>query len=56
VELEKMTMNAMKSSFVPHETRGALIRQRLLPTYSMLFAELTAKAFASQLPKNPLFS
>jgi adenosine deaminase len=55
VELEKMTMNAMKSSFAPHETRVALLRQRLLPMYSMLFAELTAKAFASQLPKNPHF-
>ncbi|WP_341407115.1 adenosine deaminase [Luteolibacter soli] len=53
VELEKMTMNAMKSSFIPHQRRVELIRHRLLPTYSMLFAELTAKAFASQLPSNP---
>ncbi len=53
VELEKMTMNAMKSAFIPHQRRVELIRHRLLPTYSMLFAELTAKAFASQLPSNP---
>ena len=50
-----MTMNAMKSSFAPHETRVDLIRRRLLPTYSMLFAELTAQSFATQLPKNPHF-
>jgi adenosine deaminase len=56
VELEKMTMNAMKSSFVPHETRVTLIQRRLLPTYSMLFAELTAHAFAIQLPQNPHLS
>src|SRR5690606_33451117 len=56
VELEKMTMNAMKSAFVPHQTRVDLIRRRLLPTYSMLFAELTAEAFSKQLPKNPHLS
>jgi adenosine deaminase len=56
VELEKMTMNAMKSAFIPHQRRVELIRHRLLPTYSMLFAELTAKAFARQLPQNPYLS
>ena len=48
-----MTMNAMKSAFAPHQTRVDLIRRRLLPTYSMLFAELTAQAFARQLSRNP---
>jgi adenosine deaminase len=49
VELEKMTMNAMKSAFIPHHRRVELIQRRLLPTYAMLFAELTARAFARQL-------
>ncbi len=56
VELEKMTMNAMKSAFVPHQRRVDVIQRRLLPSYAMLFAELTAKAFANQLPQNPHLS
>ncbi len=53
VEIEKMTMDAMKSAFAPHQARVDLIQRRLLPNYAMLFAELTAQSFANQLPRNP---
>jgi adenosine deaminase len=52
VEIEKMTMDAMKSAFAPHQARVDLIQRRLLPNYAMLFAELTAKAFANPIPPN----
>ncbi len=48
VDLEKMTMNAMKSAFAPHDTRVDLIHKRLLPGYATLFAELTERAFAGE--------
>lgn len=48
IGLERMTMNAMKSAFAPHETRVELIHRRLLPSYAMLFAELTARSFAGE--------
>lgn len=51
VEIEKMTMDAMKSAFAPHQARVDLIQRRLLPNYAMLFAELTAQSFAHQLPR-----
>jgi adenosine deaminase len=51
VEIEKMTMDAMKSAFAPHQARVDLIQRRLLPNYAMLFAELTAQSFANQLPR-----
>jgi adenosine deaminase len=53
VEIEKMTMDAMKSAFAPHQARVDLIQRRLLPNYAMLFAELTAQSFANPLPRNP---
>ncbi|WP_193214558.1 adenosine deaminase [Luteolibacter marinus] len=53
VEIEKMTMDAMKSAFAPHQMRVNLIQRLLLPSYAMLFAELTAQAFAARLPRNP---
>lgn len=49
VDLEKMTMNAMKSSFAPHQERVRVIHRKLLPSYAMLFAELTARAFSGEL-------
>lgn len=49
LDLEKMTMNAMKSSFCAHQRRIDLIHKRLLPSYAMLFAELTARSFAETL-------
>ncbi len=42
-ELEKMSMNAMKSAFCPYEKRVALIQHRLIPQFAMLTAELTAE-------------
>lgn len=54
LDLEKMTMNAMKSSFAPHDMRIDLIHRRLLPGYATLFAELTERAFAGDLdPSRP---
>lgn len=49
VDLEKVTMNAMKSAFAPHEERVKLIHRRLLPGYATLFAELTERFFAEGL-------
>lgn len=51
VDLEKVTMNAMKSAFAPHHKRVEIIHKRLLPSYATLFAELTEKAFADGLRK-----
>ncbi len=48
VDLEKMTMNAMKSAFCSHQRRVELIHRRLLPGYGMVFAELTARAFSGE--------
>jgi len=45
VDLEKMTLSAMKSAFAPHELRVDLIRKRILPGYSALLAELAERAF-----------
>lgn len=49
VDLEKMTMNAMKSAFIDHYKRIEIIHKRLLPSYATLFAELTERAFADSL-------
>lgn len=49
VDLEKMTMNAMKSAFIDHYKRVEIIHKRLLPSYATLFAELTERAFADSL-------
>ncbi|MBB5351536.1 adenosine deaminase [Haloferula luteola] len=54
LDLEKMTMNAMKSAFVSHAVRVGLIHRRLLPAYGVLFAELTARAFSGEF--DPSFS
>ncbi len=53
VDLEKMTMNAMKSAFCPHAQRVGLIHRRLLPGYAMIFAELTARAFSGEFSEAP---
>ncbi|MFD0894080.1 adenosine deaminase [Luteolibacter ambystomatis] len=52
VDLEKITMNAMKSAFAPHHERVEVIHKRLLPSYATLFAELTERAFAENLRKS----
>lgn len=49
VDLEKMTMNAMKSAFIDHYKRIEIIHKRLRPSYATLFAELTERAFADSL-------
>ncbi len=49
VDLEKMTMNAMKSAFIHHHKRVEIIHKRLLPSYATLFAEITERAFADSL-------
>ena len=58
VDLEKMTMNAMKSSFIHHHKRVEIIHKRLLPSFATLFAELTERTFADSLrrgtPSQPL--
>ncbi|GAA5483883.1 adenosine deaminase [Haloferula sargassicola] len=54
IDLEKMTMNAMKSSFAPHHQRVALIHRKLLPSYAMIFAELTARAFSGEFDSSSL--
>ena len=46
IDLEKMTMNAMKSAFAPHHKRIEIIHRKLLPGYAVIFAELTARAFS----------
>jgi len=48
MDLEKMTLSAMKSAFAPHELRVELIRSRILPGYSALLAELAERAFSQQ--------
>jgi len=47
VDLEKLTANAVKSSFAPYQDRVDLIHQRILPSFAILFAELNAQAFSS---------
>lgn len=49
VDLEKMTMNAMKSAFIDHYKRIEIIHKRLRPSYATLFAELTERAFTDSL-------
>jgi len=49
MDLEKVTMNAMKSAFAPHHQRVEIIHKRLLPSFATLFAELTEKAFVESL-------
>ena len=39
-ELEKMTMNAAKSAFAPHEERVKLMQEVLVPGYAALAKEL----------------
>lgn len=47
-DLEQMTLSAMKSAFACHETRVEMIHRRLLPTFGLLSAELTARAFSGE--------
>ncbi|MGB6220389.1 adenosine deaminase [Haloferula sp.] len=47
-DLQKMTVNAAKSSFGHYAERVDLIHRRILPGFAVLFAELTAKSFAEQ--------
>lgn len=54
VDLEKMTMNAMKSAFLDHRRRVDLIHRRLLPSYAMIFAELTARTFSGEFSSDSL--
>jgi adenosine deaminase len=49
IDLEKMTMNAMKSAFIPHQRRVELIHKRLLPSFATLFAELAERAFIEEM-------
>lgn len=51
MDLEKITMNAMKSAFAPHHQRVEIIHKRLLPSFATLFAELREKSFAESLSK-----
>jgi adenosine deaminase len=50
-DMEKMALNAAKSSFVHYSERADLIHRRLLPQYAVLFAELTARGFAGEFEK-----
>jgi adenosine deaminase len=49
MDLERVAVNAAKSSFAPYHDRVALIHRRLLPSFAILFAELEAKALAGEL-------
>ena len=45
-QLEKMTMDAMKSAFAPHKTRIDLIQGLLLPSYAKLYEDLAERSLA----------
>jgi adenosine deaminase len=45
LDLERVAVNAAKSSFSSYEERVKLIHRRILPGYAVLFAELQARAF-----------
>ncbi|MCU0795653.1 MAG: adenosine deaminase [Akkermansiaceae bacterium] len=47
-DIEQMTLSAMKSAFACHEKRVEMIHRRLLPTFALLSAELTARAFSGE--------
>lgn len=47
MDLEKITVNAVKSSFAPYSDRVDLIHKKVLPGYAVLFAELRAKALGA---------
>lgn len=49
IDLEKMTMNAMKSAFIPHQRRVEIIHKRLLPSFATLFAELAERSFIEEM-------
>ncbi|WP_411845904.1 adenosine deaminase [Roseibacillus persicicus] len=48
MDLEKLTVNAVKSSFAPYAERVSLIHNRVLPAYAVLFAELNLRAFSGE--------
>lgn len=45
-DLQKMTVNAAKSSFTNYADRVDLIHRRILPSFDVLFAEQTVKSFS----------
>ena len=47
-DLQKMTVNAAKSSFTHYAERVDLIHRRILPSFDVLFAEQALMSFSKQ--------
>lgn len=48
MDLERITVNAAKSSFLPYQRRVDLIHKRILPAFAVIFAEMKMRSFQNR--------